>query len=380
MKKIAIRLSVISFTMLIISGCSFGNDSLFPAENKTTGSQTNNMQASYNANVNMPNLGTTNFEPIQISSGQSTGTFVGQKVIAFRNELINLQDAIRKHNNELQKIRASINVNAVQHQEAVNSVESRLQIGTTPGNPHVISSLQSAQNNIRVMNDNAISTNQLSTRVVSDVAMISYVLNSIKTAYTISGAVDEDHQQLKVLQNEAERTSVVLNNILNEVNNDYARQQQYIATANKTISSLEEPVRRGNLSGYPRSEPVNIAHVSPNPVVPVNTYAMTSSPVQQENFSSRPLLAIKFNKDNVSYKDGLVRAVAGALKAKPTIMFDIVAVTPPSSTPAMRNNARTKATEVFQEIISAGVSPDRVSLSAKSSVDAASTEVHVYVK
>lgn len=375
MKNAAIKMFALSLCMFIVNGCAQNNDTLFP-----TLAEKNNAKPATPVKMmaDLPALGMTNFEPITIAQGQNTGTFVGQKVNSFRAELENMQNAIKKHNEDLQKIRTSVIDSSKDYSYSINDVETRLQAGTTPGNPYVVASLQKAQDNIKGMTSNAILTNQLSTRVNSDIVMTTYVINSIKASYKVSGAVDEDHAQLKVLQEEAEKTNIILNNMLNEINNDFARQQQYIETANKTVLSLEGPVREGRFGAYNRSAPQNIAPaaVVTTAAAPVNTYDVTT----QEGFSSRPLMVVKFNKSNVNYKEGLNRAVKGALQAKPSMMFDIVAVSPSNSTPAIRNTARSKATEIFQEVIAIGVSPEAVSLSAKSSVDANSPEVHIYVK
>ena len=157
MKKTVLRLSLVSALSLVISACSFSKDALFPSlvgsdsqeEIKTRG--TNIVDLDGNA---LPELGSTNFEPVEVSEGGNTGTFVGQKVVSFRNELSQLQVAIRQHNAELQKIRASVIANAQQYHKTVGTIEAKLQVGTTPGNPNMFALLQNAQNNIQIMNAN----------------------------------------------------------------------------------------------------------------------------------------------------------------------------------------------------------------------------------
>lgn len=387
MKKAAQKLFALSLAILAVSGCALGEERLFP-DLASSSKQNVNVKAIASSKMqsNLPVLGKTNFEPVTIATAQNTGTFVGQKVISIRNELVGLQNVIRKHNHELQGIRSSVMASSADYATSVSFVEGKLQAGTTPGNPYVVSALQKAQDSIKGMTGNAIVINQLSNRVSSDIVMVKYIINSIKSSYKVTGAVDEDHAQLKILQGEAEKTQVVLNNMLNELNNDYASQQQYIDDANKAIMSLEEPVMIGRF-GMPYSQ--QDVGIMPAAVL---TPAMKATPAKiisraktaeiqnQENFSSRPLLKVKFNKNNVDYKDGLNKAVNGALKTKPTMMFDIVAITPAKSSPALRNEARLRASEIFQEVVAIGVSPENVSLSAKSSADISISEVHIYVK
>lgn len=385
------KLSFLSLSIALLSGCAFSNDSLFPesstsAETKST--VTSGSSRVSNKNANLPNLGTSNFAPIHVSQGQSTGTFVGQKVISFRSELTSLQESIRKHNEDLQKIRTAAVTSATKYSDSVNLIETKLQAGTTPGNPYVVAALQSAQASVQGLNEEAILLNQLSTRVASDVVTTSYIMNSIQTAYTISGAVDEDHTQLKALQADAEKTNTILSNILNEINSDYARQQQYISSANQTIDSLAGPVRVGSFNGgFVRNVPTTPVQVSPmNDNIYIGSNSSFSKPAETSQspvstgFSSKPLFVAKFNNDSVDYRSGLNNAIKSGLNAKPDMMFDIVAVTPVNGNSKDRANARNHATEVFEAVVKQGVDPENVSLSAKSSASAESSEVHIYIK
>lgn len=369
MKKTAIRLSLVSALMLVISACSFSKDALFPSlvgtdsqeEIKNRG--TNVIDAT---GANLPALGSTNFEPLDISDGGNTGTFVGQKVVSFRTELSQLQVAIRQHNEELQKIRTSVIGNAQQYHKIVGTIEAKLQVGTTPGNPNMFALLQNAQNNIQVMNANTNALTQLAARVASDSAMTSYLLDSIKSAYGVSGAVDEDHRQLRILENETTQTSILINSLLNEVNTDVMRQQQYVETAHGNIVNLNSAIKVGSygvsnvpLTGVPSSKGFNM---------------------NQGDVSSKPLFVAKFNKKNVQYKDALKRAVNSARNKKPNVMFEVVAITPANSKSQANSTAKNNATKIFQEMVSMGVGADSIALTSRTSPDATSSEVHIFVR
>ena len=91
MKKIA-RLSSLMMAVAL-GGCTYSSDSIFPS---LFGSDVQEQSAeAYNyANTGIV-LGSTNFEPVNISEVSNTGTFVGQKVITFRSELSQLQNSIK---------------------------------------------------------------------------------------------------------------------------------------------------------------------------------------------------------------------------------------------------------------------------------------------
>ena len=317
----------------------------------------------------LPELGSTNFEPVEVSEGSNTGTFVGQKVVGFRNELNQLQKSIRAYNEELQKVRTSVINNAMQYHKTIGTIEAKLQVGTTPGNPQMFTLLQSAQNNIQTMNANTIALERLSSKVTSDSAMTTYLLDSIRAAYSVSGAVDEDHRQLRILENETNQTSILINSLLNEVNSDISRQRQYIESAKNNIVDLSEAIKVGSYG-------VNNVPFSAVSNVRSSAYAPVSSAVA----SGKPLFTAKFNKSNVNYHDGLRQAVRQAQSAKPSVRFNVVAVSPVGGSQLSKKNAQNHAGTIFKEMVEMGVGADRISLSARSSDEVASSEVQIFVK
>ena len=371
MKHIA-KLSLVSFSLMLMGGCTFSSDALFPSLFESDSQKEMNVDIQ-NSDV-VPALGTTDFKPIEVSDGENTGTFVGQKVISFRNELTQLQKSIRVYNEELQKIRSSVINNALQYHKAIGSIEAKLQVGTTPGNPHMYAMLQQAQTNIQTMNANTDALNQLSAKVSSDAAMTGYLLDSIRAAYGVSGAVDEDHRQLRILENETNQSLILINSLLSEVNSDVARQLQYVESARDYIIDLNEAIKVGSYGVS--NAPLPSTTVRGGAVSPLLVNTGTSA----ANMSSKPLFVAKFNKANVDYHDGLRRAVSNAVAKKPAVKFDVVAVSPVSGSQMAKNNVQKNATEIFQEMIEMGVSADKISLSSKTNNEITAAEVRIYVK
>lgn len=375
MKKTGLTLSFISGSLLMLGGCAFSSDALFPSLVGSSSQEAYNAEKNGIDSADLPMLGSSSFEPLEVSKGGDTGTFVGQKVISFRNELTQLQNAIRTNNSELQKIRTAVISNASQYHKTVGAIEAKLQVGTTPGNPQMYALLQSAQNNVQQMNVNSNALQQLSARVTSDASVVNNLLDSIRATFSISGAVDEDHRQLRILQNETNQTAILINSLLNEVNSDVSRQIQYNETANSNIVQLDSAIKRGSygVSNVPLSTPM-----------PVITSASRTAPASfnadNTAVAGKPLFVAKFNKGNVNYKDGLRRAVNAAKAKKANVVFEVVAVTPISGGTSARSNAQNQATTIFQEIVNMGVNAERVSLSSRTNAEASSPEVQIFVR
>lgn len=358
MTKSVVKMSWPLAVAILLGGCAYSSDAIFPS---LFGSDEQE-EAVKNATFSDESIvGTTNFEPSGVSEGGDTGTFVGQKVITFRKELQQLQNSIRNNNALLQQIRASVVNNAIQYHKATGMIEAKLQVGTTPGNPHMFGILDSAQNNIQVMNANANALSQLSAKIAADAANTDYLVNAIRAAYSISGAVDEDHRQLHVLENEASQTSILMSSLLNEVNSDISRQKQYIITAEDTITHLRSAIKNGSYG-------VNN--------VPMGALSGSNFGAVSAVNSGSPLFVAKFNKSDVDYKSGLKQAVSSALNKKPSVVFNVVAVSPVNGSPVIAKN---NATQIFQDMIDMGVNAANINLSAKTGAGNTS-EVQIFVR
>lgn len=357
------KLSCIA-AVAVLGGCAYSNDAIFPS---LFGSDVQESSIDENdAAAAGITLGTTDFKPVAISSVSDTGTFVGQKVMTFRNELSQLQKSIQNNNEQLQNIRKSVVSNALQYHKTVGMMEAKLQVGTTPGNPRMFDLLSSAQNNIQTMRTNLASLNQLSASVAADTANTDYLSEAISAAYSISGAVDEDHAHLRTLENETNQTSILMHSLLSEINSDSLRQQQYIDTANSNLNSLNGAIKIGNFG------------VNNPPLYSRSTSMTTTSPVRTPvaiSGSERPLITIGFSDKNVNYKEGLKQAVDSAVSRKNNVTFEVVAVSPTKG-----QNAQPYASQIFQDIIAMGVSADRVDISAKTDSSVNSPAVMVFVK
>lgn len=366
MKKIAKLSSLVMAVAL--GGCTYSSDSIFPS---LFGSdvQEQTFEAHNSANAGIV-LGSTNFEPVNVSEVSNTGTFVGQKVMTFRGELSQLQDSIKSNNAELQKIRASIINNALAYHNTVAEIETKLQVGTTPGNPHMFEKLAKAENNIQVMNTNSAALNQLSAKISADTANTDYLVEAIRSAYSISGAVDEDHRQLRILENEAGQTSILMHSLLNEINSDINRQQQYVKTANGNIANLSSAIRVGSFG-------VNNAPLSRSPILSSSkTEGANQIDAEVPSFvGGKPLFVVRFANKDVDYKEGLKKAVANAVAKKKNVVFDVVAVNSLHST-----SANEYASKIFQEVIELGVTADRINILSKIDTQASHPAVMVFVR
>ena len=128
-------------------------------------------------------------------------------------------------------------------------ITTRLQVGTTRGNPELVSQWNSAQSALDSLTGNINSMNALGTQIADIASRAHYVLNTIQATYNVSGAVDEDHRQLSVLEDETNQTIVLIDRLLKEVSDDIQRQTAYVANERANLTTLASAIKNGELYG-----------------------------------------------------------------------------------------------------------------------------------
>ena len=98
------------------------------------------------------------------------------------------------------------------------------------------------------------------------------------------------------------------------------------------------------------------------------------------NVNGKPLFAVKFNQDNVNYKDSLHRTIKAAKNKNKNFHYEIIAVSPINASSNTKTLAQTKAATIFQDIVSQGINPDNIYLLSRDSDNASSAEVQIFVK
>jgi hypothetical protein len=319
----------------------------------------------------IPSLGTTVFEPQDLPQFETTGTFVGQKVQELRGDLDELKQQISDHNQRLQQLRSQTRDAARTYHSNVARINTRLQLGTTPGNPELVEMWNRARQRLGTVEQTVNEMNQLSNSVSSTARLASYLLESVQAAYGLSGAVETDHEQLAVLEDSTNRTVVLIDRLANELSSDIARQNSYLQRERANLSTLSLAVKNGEFYGESLS---NQAYGAPTPP--------SQAGGSERVGSDQPLVVIRFDQDNVSYEQALYSAVRRVLDRRPEAAFDVVAVAPQGGEQSALalSKARRQAERVLRSLNEMGLPPNRVSLSATTSQRANVNEVHVYVR
>ncbi|MDH3739426.1 MAG: hypothetical protein OER92_09540 [Alphaproteobacteria bacterium] len=349
--------------VVLLAGCDIVDDALIPT---LTGEDPAGKPAA-EEQVAAPASTAGSTTQTTALSGPATGTTVGQRVQSLRSDVVAMQRSVNAENADYQRLRQSSNDQINQYRQLVGNTQTKLQLGTTAGNPELVGSLNDARGALDQLSDNVEQMTVLSKRVADDRSMASFILQSIDATFALSGAVDADHAQLKVLEDETKRTQVLVDRLTTELNSDIPNQSNFVAREQASLAALNAAVAVGKLPD-----------AGPAPASTPPAAAAASAPAPAANLATRrPFVVIRFDRDDVAYEEPLFNAVQKALDRRPSAVFDLVSVVPSQGDAAV---AERNAERVMRSLTDMGLPSERISLSALSSNETTSNEVQVFVR
>jgi|TARA_B100000287_G_scaffold434979_1_gene501251 hypothetical protein len=306
-----------------------------------------------------------------------TGTFVGGKINQFRADLTSIQNAISSHNNDFLRFKDLVDEQTSVYQGLSSAIRSRLQIGTTPGNPILVGQWNDAQRALEDIQNNVNNLQIVNNRVTADAALITHLRNAIDSSFFISGAIDEDHNQLKVLNDDVQRTQVLYARLMDELEEKIAREILILNDERQYMKKLSEDVEVGKFGGRVSAPPTRSSSTTElgSGDTANNIKTIKIAPLNYDN----AILVIKFDDTDFDYSTALFESISNALEQMPSASFEVVAVSPTGGA-SFADKARQRASEVFNKIVEMGVPSERLSLASSNSTSAQAEEVHIYLK
>ena len=349
-------------------------------------------------------------------------TVPGKKITELGEELVQLKTAVNKHATTLETIKNQIAADAAKYHETIGAVTSKLQVGTTRGNPIMVENWNYATYLLDSVNQNVILLGQLSSDASTDEATVSYLLDSIRATYDMAGAIDEDHDRLREIEKGADELAIAVKKMGANVNETLLRQQQYIANERRNLDTLSLAIRDGQLYGKSLSDPMvavpakrinqgtrtiaprtdnhgNVrnttakaapaatskpkparASVSKSASVTKNANVANAKPKAKVD-SRRPLMTIRFDRKDLGYEPALYQTAKKALERKPDVEFEIVAVIPvKNGAPLAINEARKNADGVRMALVNMGFPDERLLVTEMENNNIEIAEVRLFVR
>lgn len=386
--RLACQIAVLTATL---GACSFTEEALWPSlsgsdpKNKSAGTpQRVEIQPSAaELAATQPGAGTSIAQAGGTPPAPTQMTVVGQRVQQMRGDVTKLQQTVQSHRAMLEQARNNAINTSQRYYTIVGGINARLQVGTTPGNPILQGQWNEASGELDKISAEIGRMAQLSNEIASDAATAAFLLESIRAAYSLSGAVEEDHKALAQLEDEVNRAVVGVDRMLNELSEDTNRQTAYVARERSNMTTLSVAIKNGELYG------TGLGNRAFTAAAPVDGPAMAGTPSSATSPASaatgrRPLMVIRFDRSNPAYEQALYTAVSRALERRPQAAFDLVAVAPSKGNQAQvalaSSNAKRQAEQVQRSLNDMGLPPDRVKLSSSTSAAIQANEIHIYVR
>lgn len=345
--------------------------------------------------------------------GRDSVGFAGMaagKVGELSNDLFKLQGEVARLSDEVLKLELNSQEKAAEYYASIATINTQLQTGTTPGNPRLVSKLDNARQNLDALSDSVSDFNGMAVEAANKASVASFLLENIRAAYGLSGSTEEDHAQLAQLEDAVLGTTVIIERLMNNVNDDISRSAAYLSAERSNLRTLSIAVSNGELYGrslanrpfanVPQSTLAQRyqtgAPAMANPSLPTPG-GLTSGPLtfntdqtqaatamSGQPATPRALMTIRFDKPNVQYQQPLYVAVNEAMSMYPDANFELVAVSPGQGNAAKmaieNSRSRRNAEDVLRTMASMGVSPDKVMLSSSSNPNSDTSEVQLYIR
>ena len=315
---------------------------------------------------------------LPLNSISPTGTYVGSKVQQQRNELEVLGSSIGTRRSQYVVVRNTARQNAQSYYATVAAITARLQVGSTPGTPILASQWNATQSELDRLLTDIAALNTLGNQVAADSAMAAYLLDSVRATYGLQGAVDEDHRQLALIEDETNRTIVLINRLLGGLRQTTDRYTNYVNSERKNLTTLALAIKNGEYLGPSLSNQTGY-------IPPLKSNAIPHSAEADKTISERrPVIVIRFDRQNVEFKQALYSTLSAVLERRPQSTFDLVAIAPNKGTPAevalSSNTAKGHAQAVMRALAEMGLPSNRVSLASTTSSSVQTNEVRIYAR
>jgi len=330
-------------------------------------------------------------------------TPVTARVDTIAADLADLQADVTTKESRLSALNRNSEDIARDYYALVAGMSAKLQSGTTRGNPDLVESWDAAQNALNALGETSSDLAKLGNEITEDASRSAMMSDTIQGTFALSGARDEDHENLIILEDRANETLARLDRLVSNVNDEINRRTAYLRSERLNMQTLSLAIENGDLyGGNIRNRMFKTAEMASaaSPMAPIGMSApsYTSAPLsamppaysQPASLSPmampgrRPLVIIRFDKPNLQYENALYGAVNQALDKRPNVMFDLVTVSPASGNSAEvalnANSARRHGEDVLRALTQMGVPMDRINLSSANSASARFSEVHLYIR
>ena len=182
-----------------------------------------------------------------------TGTQTVRKTIEqLRSDQAALNSGIAAQQGQFNTTRAQLASDARTYSGLVSGITSRLQAGTTPGNPDLVNQWNAAQGRLDAVTLGVGALNSLASQVTTQASVAGYLLENVRLTLMVGGATDADHRSLRAIESETRRSMQQIDRLIADLNAEIARENTFLGRERTNLATLSYSVNIGRL-GAPTS-------------------------------------------------------------------------------------------------------------------------------
>jgi hypothetical protein len=302
-------------------------------------------------------------------------TYVGQRIIEMEEEFNKLDNDITKGQDSFETLKSNGIISAENYHSIVAAISARLQIGTTPGNPVLLSQYEQAQTELSEVGAQGQNLVDVGNKIALYSTRVSYLLEQARSTKKLRGAVDEDHRNLSNFQDALERRSVDVLRTLENLNETVRRRDIFLAAERRRLTQLANAIAVGESFG------LGLGTLSSLPAI--NDDELNQNKQTNNSVSPNPIAVFRINEQE-DFEQNLFGAISATLDKSPKSRFTLVGVSSSAGNPSEQAeraaNVRKDVSKVISSLVSMGMPADRLSVSALSASSVENTEIRLYAE
>lgn len=300
-------------------------------------------------------------------------TYVGQRIVEMQGEFNKLDADIKQGEDNFEELRFNGIKSAENYHSIVAAIAARLQIGTTPGNPILLSQYEQAQTVLSEVGAQGQNLVDVGNKIALYSTRVSYLLEQARSAKKLRGAVDEDHRNLSLFQDSLKIRSVDVLRTLEELNETVRRRDIFLAAERRRLTQLANAISVGESFG--------LGLGTLNSLPASNDDRNNEGRRSDNNASPNPIAIFRINEQE-NYEQSLFGAISATLDTAPKSKFTLVAVSSSAGNPSEQAqraaNVRDDVSKLISSLVSMGMPSDRISVSSLSLASVENTEIRLY--
>lgn len=351
------------------------------------------------------------------ASALPSGTFAGDKALQIAAEVKRLQETLEQRTAERERLRETVTAATDDYRTQMVGVSDG------PSDRNAGEGLRKAEAHLDSVADGKRQMEALRSEIVADAALAGYLAEQAGAAAKVAGVVEEDRRKLAMLEAQAEQSQMSFKDLLGALDDDIQRQSAFVTRERRDVDALAMELRDDELYGEQAETPAGDEGQRPSVAGTADAalaaagldQGRTPSPARDERpegvapplprqpppmlqrvrnsagpvptppvappglVSREPVVAIGFADPDVDYEARLYDAISEAVARNPSASFEVVAVSAAGRPGASLAEAKRHAERVRRSLINMGVPAGRLTQSARTTDDAGSDRVLVFM-